>query len=331
MPPRLSVALVTYNGAKHVREQLSTILAQDPPPAEVIIGDDGSTDGTLGILREMAAGARVPVRILDGDHVGLRLNMQRTLAACAGDIVVLADQDDIWLPGRNAAVLAGFAREDVAVWFSDARLVDDSGNDLGRTLWQEVTIGESERRAIEDGDALRRLLHGSTVTGATMAFRRSLLDVALPLPEELELGRHLYLHDGWIAVLGSLLGRMVADPHVWTLYRQHDGQVRVELMEGQVGRTPGALTSAVAIEAEHDRVALVLARLHDKGVIDQCHPEAITILSDLGRLLNTRTLPGGVRKWSPVLRELLRGNYGRYARGWRTAAADLVGRRGRAA
>src|SRR5690349_14667038 len=111
--------MVTYNGEDHLREQLESILAQDPLPDELVIGDDGSSDATIALIQEYARDAAIPVRLVGAEHVGLRLNVERAIAACSGDVIALADQDDVWMPGKVAAIRDAFDAADVTVWFSD--------------------------------------------------------------------------------------------------------------------------------------------------------------------------------------------------------------------
>lgn len=326
----ISVAMVTYNGNRFVREQLESILAQDPPPDEIVIGDDGSTDDTVAVIRLVAETSAVPVRLIEGNHLGLRRNVERTLVACGGDVIVLADQDDAWSPGKLRAVRSAFEVDEVTLWFSDAVLVDDEGRDLGERLWDAVSLPASARAAFERGEAVRRLLYGQSVTGATMAFRASLRDVVLPLPRQLELGEHLYLHDGWIAVLASLLGTVLTDPHPYVRYRRHPDQVtyrqEVEIARSPRGRAP-RLVSRSALALERDRVVLVLDRLESTGFAERCRPADVATLRGLRELFTARAMRPGLAKWAAITRAMAAGHYTLYARGWRTAAADLIARR----
>lgn len=61
--PRISVALATYNGARFLCSQLDSIAAQTRLPDELVIGDDGSADGTVEIIKEFAAVAPFPIRL----------------------------------------------------------------------------------------------------------------------------------------------------------------------------------------------------------------------------------------------------------------------------
>lgn len=94
--PAVSVVMCTYNGARFVREQLDTILAQTYPLHELLVQDDCSTDGTWDILQEYAA--RYPfVRVSRNEHnLGLNRNFYTVLAQATGDFIAVSDQDDRW-------------------------------------------------------------------------------------------------------------------------------------------------------------------------------------------------------------------------------------------
>lgn len=324
--PRISVALATYNGERFIREQLSSIMAQEPPADEIVIADDGSGDATLRLIGEARVGADAATdfRVVGGDHVGLRLNVERALEACTGEVIVLADQDDVWMPGKLGAVREAFSDPGLALWFSDAELVDEDGQPLGHRLWDWVVLPPSERAKLNDGGGLRRLLHGQTVTGATMAFRASIRSVALPLPVELDGADHLYLHDGWIAVMSALLGGVACDEHPYTHYRRHEAQVTWRRDESDSRRRRGMVADGDALTDERDRVHLVWERLRQTGATDRCRPGDVVTLVELTELMDVRCLPRSVAKIAAVWRQLRTGRYSRYARGWRTALADVV-------
>jgi hypothetical protein len=326
MSPHISVALVTYNGQRFIEEQLASIMGQLPVPHEVVIADDGSSDRTREVVESVMIGAPFRARMVGGDHVGLRRNVERAVQACNGAVIALSDQDDIWLPGRLAAIERAFYDPAVKLWFSDADLIDEHGSPLGARLWDKVTLPPEAQRELSDGFGVRRLLHGMTVTGATMAFRASVRSLALPLPTELD-EPDLFLHDGWIAVLAALTGRVVADPRCFTLYRQHEQQftsMRVASQTTTPSRSRGALATRHGIEREHARVRLVLERLVDRGALHTCSQADQRLLIELEDLLRRRAAPAGSRRVSAILSAFRAGQYDRYARGWRTALADLL-------
>ena len=101
----ISVCMATYNGGKFIREQLESILSQLPSAdAEVVIADDGSTDDTLAVVNSFGDSR---IRVLNVEkQLGVIYNYERALQASKGEIIFLADQDDIWLPEKVTKVLA---------------------------------------------------------------------------------------------------------------------------------------------------------------------------------------------------------------------------------
>jgi hypothetical protein len=266
------------------------------------------------------------VSFIGGDHVGLRQNVERAIRACSGDVIALSDQDDVWLPGRLGAVQRAFRDPAVTLWFSDAELIAENGDELGARLWEKVTLPLEEQQAMEQGARVRRLLHGMTVTGATMAFRESVRSLALPLPTQLDPPDHLYLHDGWIAALAALTGRVVTENYAFTNYRQHERQftsIQASLDEAQRDRS-SSLTTRQAIRREHARVRLVLDRLVEREALERCSDEDRQLLTELELFLRHRTAAAGMARTRAIISALRGGRYRRYARGWRTAVADLL-------
>jgi hypothetical protein len=158
-----------------------------------------------------------------------------------------------------------------------------------------------------------------------MAFRASLLSLALPFPAELDGPEHLFLHDGWIALLAALEGRIVIDERVFTRYRQHPEQftgMRAAQTTPAHGRH--GLARSRAIVDEHARVSLVVTRLADNEKLASLRPADQRFLTELEELLRHRLERPGVRRTHALVSALRNGRYGTYARGWRTALADLL-------
>jgi len=215
----LSVALCTFNGERYVAEQFDSILSGDLLPTEIVVADDGSTDGTLAIVRDALARAQslgITVTLLpDRLGRGVTANFERAIAATTGEVVVLSDQDDVWHPSRLANVDAAFSADpDLLFQHNNARLVDETGTPLGLTLFTALEVTESDREQINADNGFDVYLHRNLATGATVAFRRTLFDLASPLPSE-------WIHDEWLAIIASAVGTVrVTDAEVID-YRQH--------------------------------------------------------------------------------------------------------------
>src|SRR5690242_8630981 len=98
-----SIAMGTYNGATYLPAQLESLLNQDLAPLELVVGDDGSTDDTLAILKNFSVRAPFPVRITSNPkQLGYGENFLQAASRCTGDWVAFCDQDDVWLPSKLA-------------------------------------------------------------------------------------------------------------------------------------------------------------------------------------------------------------------------------------
>src|SRR5674476_13034 len=94
----ISVCLTTYNGEEYILEQIQSILCQIGNDDEVIISDDGSTDHTLKILNKQED-HRIKI-YHNNNSKGIISNIENALTYAKGDIIFLADQDDVWLPNK---------------------------------------------------------------------------------------------------------------------------------------------------------------------------------------------------------------------------------------
>lgn len=318
--PTVSVALCTRNGAAYVGQQVRSILAQDPPPLEIVVGDDASSDDTVAIVeREVAAsGSGVALHIQRRDEpLGVVGNFAATIAACRGDLVALSDQDDVWMPGKLAAITERFAADpDLLLMHTDARLVDGSGAPLGLALLDALEATAGERAGLEHGDAFAVLMRRNLVTGATVVFRRRLLEAAAPFPAD-------WVHDEWLAVLAAALGTLRLDPAPRIDYRQHGAneigarrptmgdrmrklrEPRDERAARLIHRSRALVERLEGVGAAPERIATARGKLAHE-----------TARSRLPRLRAAR-IPG-------VLAGALAGRYSRYSRGPIDILRDLA-------
>jgi glycosyltransferase involved in cell wall biosynthesis len=116
--PLVSVIMPAFNAQAFIRQAVVSVLAQDYPHIELIVVDDGSTDGTLQALAEFAGQVRVPVRIESQANAGPAAARNRGLATARGELIAFLDADDLWLPGKLKAQVNYLQQHpDVAVVF----------------------------------------------------------------------------------------------------------------------------------------------------------------------------------------------------------------------
>ena len=221
--PSISVALCTYNGAQFLPEQLDSISHQTRLPDEVVIRDDRSRDDTMEIVERWAATVPFPVRAeLNATNLGSTQNFAGAIAACTGELIVLSDQDDVWLPHKLARLTDFFTSHPaIEAVFTDGWLVDQSLQRLQLLSAKVGFRGTGVQRDAASGRIVATLAERALATGATMAFRAGLRHAILPLPERLP--RHL-IHDAWIAIVAALRGTLGFIDEPLILYRQHAGQ-----------------------------------------------------------------------------------------------------------
>jgi glycosyltransferase involved in cell wall biosynthesis len=104
--------LVSFNQKEFVAEAIESAVSQDYENLEVVISDDGSTDGTAEIISQCES--RYPgrlVALLNADNVGITRNCNRALRACSGELVAFVGGDDVLMPGKIAAQVDWFAQD----------------------------------------------------------------------------------------------------------------------------------------------------------------------------------------------------------------------------
>jgi hypothetical protein len=321
--PVISVALCTFNGERYLEEQLDSIAAQSRPPDELVICDDASTDASVAISEVLASHADFPVRIhVNERNLGSTRNFDRAIGLCAGDLIVLSDQDDVWRSDKLQVLEAAFDQHpEVGLAFSDADLVDEDTHPLGRTLWEQLQLDAAEIELLQSPGAFALLLAGSTVAGATLAFRGCFKDLVLPMPDDLPI-----IHDGWIAALVSATARVLPLAEPLIQYRQHPGQQNGG--RERVRPAPG-LTAALRRESTYDELLAVGGRVQERLAACSARYDSRTASQELQarlahmrarRHLPTRVLP----RTATVVTELLAGRYHAHSNGLRSAAKDLL-------
>ncbi|TWR24053.1 glycosyltransferase family 2 protein [Mucilaginibacter pallidiroseus] len=203
--PLVSIALCTYNGARFLREQLNSIVAQSYPNVEVIVVDDRSTDDTMSILEEYAS--RYPMFKLyrNEQNLGFTKNFEKAIGLCTGELIALCDQDDIWHPDKISMQVA--AMGDNLLVYHDSEFVHQDGSPIGKKM--------SDLLNLYSGSEPEVFLFFNCVSGHAILMKRALVSAALPLPKG-------HFHDWWLAYVATNLGSILALPQSLVKYRQHD-------------------------------------------------------------------------------------------------------------
>lgn len=191
MRAEVSVCIATYNGANYLAEQIESIVQQLDLNDEIVIVDDASTDNTLAIIKSFVDDRiRIYVNDCNCGHV---LTFGRALSLASKDIILLSDQDDIWISGRVDHLLEELIESRCNLVSSNFDMVDGAGLPL---VNQKRLKKADSRRALSN---IIGIFSGNKpYYGCTMALRKRLLDVALPIPSFVE------SHDLWLALIVNI-------------------------------------------------------------------------------------------------------------------------------
>ena len=206
--PLISIVMATYNGEKYLKKQLESIAALTYKNTELIISDDGSTDGTLDIINEFAE--KYPLTLLynEGRH-GCTFNFENGLKHVNGEYVALCDQDDIWIEDRMEKLLSHIDEFDIV--HGRVSIIDKNDNfHPAAIMHSHYETSKVSFINVEDVLQVPRLL------GCTSLIRTSLIKACMPFPDEIP------YHDWWLSLIAVMNGNGICfTDELVTKYRQH--------------------------------------------------------------------------------------------------------------
>jgi hypothetical protein len=320
--------MCTYNGARYLREQLDSIAAQTRRPDELVVCDDRSTDYTLAILDRFAAAAPFPVRIdVNPTQLGTSKNFERAIGLATGEMIALADQDDVWYPHKLERLERELARsERIGLVFSDADVVDARLRPAGYRLWQALRAFERNRRLLGRERLFEALVRDNLVTGCTAAFRSAYKDLVIPIPAACA-------HDSWAALVIAAVADVVRIDEPLLAYRQHAAnqsglaRFREKHGPGQRIRKPAA-DKLAQIECQAARLRAACHRVERNRERFPTSPARVRLLRDAIRHMERRMTilcePSRARRVLTASLELATLRYLRYSEGFRRCRKDVI-------
>ncbi|HTW27566.1 MAG TPA: glycosyltransferase family 2 protein [Acetobacteraceae bacterium] len=277
----VAVLLSTWNGGRFLPAQLDSLMGQTHADWRLVWRDDGSTDDTVGLIRDFAC--RMPAgRFIEAEAPGLRRGVTASFLFLLRDAIrtvpgaaayAFADQDDVWLPekvARGAAALAAVEGGMPALYCARQVLVDQ---DLAR-------IGESG--PLRDPPGFPAALTQNIATGCTVMLNQAAARlVAASEPPAMT------LHDWWsYLMVAAAGGRLIADDAAVVLYRQHGGNA--------VGAPPSMPQRAAAALRRGPALFMSVFRGHVAALRAQPHllsPQAARDVARIEGALRRGVLP----------------------------------------
>lgn len=189
----ISVCMASRNGEKFIKQQIESILSQLDKNDELIISDDNSSDNTISIIESLGDSR---IRVIHHEPLKKKhqygsgfyfatANFENALKYAKGDIVFLSDHDDIW---RN---------DKVRISINELKEVDFIMSNFSIINEKDTEINPKYLNFNPIAGSLIKTAYISKMQGCTMAFKRCVLEKAMPFP------KNLMLHDAWIGLIAK--------------------------------------------------------------------------------------------------------------------------------
>lgn len=198
------MVIATYNGEQFIGDQISSILDQIGEHDEIIVSDDHSNDRTIELI-ESFSDSRITI-VVPKRRLGPIRNFEHALRYTTKQVVVMSDQDDVWLPGRVDEIKQYFMQSNspVDLLVLNSRVVNGELRTISPSLFDLLGCGSG----------LLKNVYRNTYVGCHMAFTRSLLFAALPFPSRIP------MHDVWLGLIAELTGVVSFRPKITMLFRR---------------------------------------------------------------------------------------------------------------
>lgn len=166
MTPKLSVIMPAYNGENFITAALESVHQQHDEGVELVVVDDGSSDRTLDIIRDFAA--KLPLRLITPGRIGNWVAATNIgLRQATGEWACFLHQDDLWLPGRIAAIRTAIENARGSLIIHNAKFIGPKGQSLGPSTCP-LPVGD-----VPSDLFIERLLVQNFIALPSPVFRRS--------------------------------------------------------------------------------------------------------------------------------------------------------------
>jgi glycosyltransferase involved in cell wall biosynthesis len=315
----VSIAMASYNGAQFIREQLESFRTQARLPDELVVCDDGSSDGTAEIVEQFGETAPFAVRVeRNPERLGYTKNFERAVSLCTGDIICLSDQDDSWFPHKLARVTSAMeASAEVLVLVNNQVIAGPDGEAIGVSVFANA----------------RKLGFPETYlsAGCCTSLRRTILGLLMPFPKDIP-------YDAWIGEFSSLLSakRLCEEP--LQLYRRHLGNVTNPIFAEKSPSLLGLIRRyGLSDVSDGWRQRLCLLALYEERIA--CHEGELQRLIGVQPIATARSAIASERQHLKMRLDLMavprplrllkiarlwRGGFYSKAFGWRSAVKDTL-------
>jgi glycosyltransferase involved in cell wall biosynthesis len=211
--PLVSVAMCTYNGAAYLKAQLETIINQTYVNLEIIITDDGSTDNTVQIIKELQCKDSRIHFFQNEKNVGYNKNFEKVFSLCHGNYIAIADQDDIWEVNKIECMMKEWPEGSSFIYSLSGNFTN---NDFGKRKSASDVV-------YTDVNDVHKLVFNSPVHGHACMFKKELLSLCEPFPDNI-------YYDWWMSMHAAATAYIACIPKTLTWHRTHENNSSRQIM-----------------------------------------------------------------------------------------------------
>lgn len=205
----VQILLSSYNGEKYIEKQIESILQQEDVEVSILIRDDGSTDGTIDILKKLSRNPKITY--YEGKNIGPAKSFMELINKSGEfDYYAFSDQDDIWDSKKviNAIKKLENLSNQPALYISALEIVDEN-------------LNTQQIKKIDANFTFESELIKNFATGCTEVYNKKLCSIIKKYNPNF-----IMMHDSWICrVCYAIGGHVIVDDKAYIKYRQHSNNV----------------------------------------------------------------------------------------------------------
>lgn len=273
--PTVAVLMSTYNGERYLREQVDSILSQQGTDVRLFVRDDGSTDGTSGVLSCYSELDSVSISF--GTNIGIGRSFWSLLQDVGNgyDYYAFSDQDDVWLEDKLISALRTIDGDNKKhLYISNQMCVDAEGNELGLAYHDPPRY------------ELHRTIFRNETRGCTMVFDKYLYELLTGKGREPDSAVLKYRnHDFWVACVAGLIDSIAYDHTHHILYRQHSNNAVGAYKQSAIQNMKMRVSKVKTRESRHLRSRTARA-LYERYPEYLAHNSLVLLLANQKPLIN---------------------------------------------
>jgi glycosyltransferase involved in cell wall biosynthesis len=217
------VILAVWNGQDYLPAMLDSLLSQTTSEFNVLVRDDGSTDGSREILENYKQKFDGRLSVIAGEPTrSATANFAILMRETKADYVLFADQDDVWRPEKVGLTLrslkdaeAKYGNSTPIYFTTDIEVANKDLELINPSYWKWKRLKASRM------SKLSQSLICVSIQGMASGINRALLDLANPVSAK------AISHDWWTQLIAAAMGKVICDPTTTALYRVHGGNASI--------------------------------------------------------------------------------------------------------